>query len=725
MRRTTVGRAALVGMVQAFILAIAAALAAPAAAQTGQNLLQQALVKEQAEGDLQSAIDLYERITSEFADDRALAARALYRMGECYEKMGRREAREAYRTLVERYPDQTDLAAQAEGRLRALDRDASAAHAVPAAEGLQARLVWDGTADAGVDAMGGPFSDGRRLVYVDWDTGDLAIRDLVTGASRQLTHDGAWDEGLQQYPVNAVVAPDGESVAYSWVVYRHESEEGHRYELRVADTDTGEHRTLYSGAVRDQMFPFAWSPDSRLILAARYSGSDAPRPLPMELGIIAADGGEFRELKRFPDGFWVSAGFSPDGEHVAVSYPVAADSGREDILLIPADSGPAIPLVTHPANDHFLGWIPGTRRVLFRSDRSGTWDAWVVTVGPDGAEGPPRPVRRRIGEIGALGFSGDGTLFYSTFTRWYDLALAPFEAATGKIDPDDGESLLGSDMQPVWEPHGRRLAFLQETKRPGNDHFRELHLWDEVTGEERVVVDELDAMYPRWSPDGASILVSGSRDPEESESFYRVDVETGRADKILEVPTEGRWWLGRADWAPEGDAIVYTLFDRLVRRDLRTGEERTLFQHPRLIGLNLARSPSGRWVALGIGSPTWSGNPHADLGEGGRIVILAASGGEPREIARITTPGRIRGNFAWAPDGEALYFLERDFDEELTRLWRAPVNGAGAELVWEGKQWLMDLSIHPQGNRVAVSAYTNETQIWALEGLKAAVRRPD
>lgn len=55
----------------------------PAVAQTGHDLFQQALVMERANGQLQDAIALYERIAEEFADDRELIAGALVQMGGC------------------------------------------------------------------------------------------------------------------------------------------------------------------------------------------------------------------------------------------------------------------------------------------------------------------------------------------------------------------------------------------------------------------------------------------------------------------------------------------------------------------------------------------------------------------------------------------------------------------------------------------------------------------
>ena len=102
-------------------LAMAATLVASgAAAQSGHDLFQQALVKERAEGNLQEAIDLYERIAREFPDDHALAAKALVQMGQCYEKLGKSEAKKAYERVIRDYADQAEPLQVARTRLAAL-----------------------------------------------------------------------------------------------------------------------------------------------------------------------------------------------------------------------------------------------------------------------------------------------------------------------------------------------------------------------------------------------------------------------------------------------------------------------------------------------------------------------------------------------------------------------------------------------------------------------------
>ena len=87
-----------------FVLALLAGQSA--LAQSGYDLFQKGLVQERAKGDLEEAIRLYQQIVEDFADDRALAAKALLHIGLCYEKLGRAEAQKAYQRVIEEYPEQ-------------------------------------------------------------------------------------------------------------------------------------------------------------------------------------------------------------------------------------------------------------------------------------------------------------------------------------------------------------------------------------------------------------------------------------------------------------------------------------------------------------------------------------------------------------------------------------------------------------------------------------------
>src|SRR5512135_874303 len=80
---------------------------APQAGDPGVRL-RAAVQKEEVDGDLQGAIELYGKIVADHGDDRAVAAEALLRLGGCHEKLGQAEARKAYERLVAEYPDQAE-----------------------------------------------------------------------------------------------------------------------------------------------------------------------------------------------------------------------------------------------------------------------------------------------------------------------------------------------------------------------------------------------------------------------------------------------------------------------------------------------------------------------------------------------------------------------------------------------------------------------------------------
>ena len=71
------------------------------ATQAGMPVLQAALHTAQVDGELEEAIRLYTGLRERYGDNRAVAARALVQIGQCYEKLGRAEARQAVRLARE------------------------------------------------------------------------------------------------------------------------------------------------------------------------------------------------------------------------------------------------------------------------------------------------------------------------------------------------------------------------------------------------------------------------------------------------------------------------------------------------------------------------------------------------------------------------------------------------------------------------------------------------
>ena len=100
--------------------------------------------------------------------------------------------------------------------------------------GMVARQVWA----SGADTFGAPSPDGRYLSFVDWETGDLAVRDLASDQNRRITNKGSWSES-EEYAESSAVSPDSRQIAYAWF------NNDNFYELRLIAASGGQPRVLF------------------------------------------------------------------------------------------------------------------------------------------------------------------------------------------------------------------------------------------------------------------------------------------------------------------------------------------------------------------------------------------------------------------------------------------------------------------------------------------------
>src|SRR3954452_20206371 len=97
---------------KSWMLAVTLALAATARGATDDltGLLQNGLFDEEANRDLNAAIADYQSLANAFDKDRQLAATAVFRLGECYRKLGKtNEAVAQYQRILKEFTDQPTL----------------------------------------------------------------------------------------------------------------------------------------------------------------------------------------------------------------------------------------------------------------------------------------------------------------------------------------------------------------------------------------------------------------------------------------------------------------------------------------------------------------------------------------------------------------------------------------------------------------------------------------
>jgi len=187
-------------------LLMAVLICVPALAQTTETpeeMLGAALHQERVTGDLQAAIDGYRKVLATNGVSSSVAAQAQYHIGVCHEKLGNQEARTAFETVIRDYAGEVEIVRQAQARLAALGGPS-----IPS--GISYQQINIGTE---VSLQGTISSDGHYLSFVDWNTGDLAVRDLITGTNRALAK-GSWTD--DEWTQESAISRDGLHVAYSW-----------------------------------------------------------------------------------------------------------------------------------------------------------------------------------------------------------------------------------------------------------------------------------------------------------------------------------------------------------------------------------------------------------------------------------------------------------------------------------------------------------------------------
>ena len=80
--------------------------------------LERGIYLEETKGDLDAAINVYQKILEQAEPERSTAAQAKYRLGMCFLKKGKTgEATKAFEDLIAKYPDEKDLVEKARDQL--------------------------------------------------------------------------------------------------------------------------------------------------------------------------------------------------------------------------------------------------------------------------------------------------------------------------------------------------------------------------------------------------------------------------------------------------------------------------------------------------------------------------------------------------------------------------------------------------------------------------------
>ena len=650
------------GLLLGVLLACAAVLAAQSSSPA--RLLQEAIHLMETKGDYPAALRLFEQIAT--GRDRNLAARALLYAGSCYEKLGKREARNAYERLIRNFADQTGLVTAARARLAAL----TPAGASPAPQGMVAHRIL-----AEFPPFGALSFDGQRLSYPDWETGNFAVLDLESKQKRNLTRKGTWLDS-SEHAYGSVHSPDGKEIAFVWWNAQD------ILELRVVDGDGTGSRLLYRNADLRRLDVADWSSDGRSILCTFHLSTGSS-----QIALVSVGNGAAQVLKTFD---WPGPGrlsLSPDGRYVAYGL------GGDVFLLAVRGTHEAV-LVENPANDFNPIWTPDGKRILFTSDRTGSLGIWVLSVADGNPQGVPELLRADVGKTWPVRFARGDSYFYATQTKMQDVYVAELDPKTSKVTGPPSQAsrrLVGANRWPEWSPDGKVLAFVSN-QAPGGQDLATISILSFETGKQEELHPRMaNIQRLRWSPDGRSIL-AGGRDERDRRGLYRIDAQTGDISPVVQSGgMNGVWQFA---WSPDGMTIYYTMGAGIIARDLGTGQERRI--HPGA-SKHFALSPDGRFLAV----------PREDALT---LDIFALDTGQSRELLRVAEGGAFYRALTWSPDGRFLFF-----SKARAELWRVSVENGISEKLGTAMPGLLEMRINPDGRRIAFSASESGAELWAME----------
>jgi Tol biopolymer transport system component len=697
--------------------------------------LRAAMETETVKGDLKSAIEQYKKIAQ--GGDRALAAKALVRMAECYQKLGDAQAHQKiYQQLVREYADQKEAVAVARARLTGPDRAAPGG-------GVALRKVWSDENVEGMGVFGGISPDGRYLSGAGRYNTAVLVHDLVTGENRVLN---AGDWGT----LASAISKDGSQVAYDkcaltcelWASPLGSGSLSRAEAFQRLPVPTAWPSPIESGSLPPARRLFAsdeaglrphdWSPDgTRIAVSVRRKDHT------VQIGWVAVADGSLRVLKSVDWRGPTRMFFSPDGSDIAFDLPANDSTDDRDVFVLAADGSRETPAAVSQGNDVVIGWSPDGRYLLFASDRSGAMGLWAVPFADHKPQGVPIVVKGDIGNVLPRGVTRSGALYWSAAAWNQDIEIVPLDLTTGAqtgppVKPI--QRFTGTNTQPAWSPDGKWLAYrsargssLATGVAFGPLASSVIGIRSSDTGDVRELRPSLS--YFRgltWAPDGRSLVVFGT-DLKGRDGVFRIDARMGDVTPIImPISKADELGYGVFSWSPDGSRLYYQRRDGSVHeRDLSAGTERAIVGGKAPTGgapnpgslERISLSPDGRLIA----SSTSEGTSAV-------VVIIPVDGGERRTLFRVSDPSRIGDWILWTPDGRAVLVENLTMirgtggqDDVTSELWLVPLDGTTPRKIdidlnraVRGGQGRMQL--HPDGRRLTfVSGRYPIGEVWALE----------
>lgn len=665
------------------ILALLTAALMAGPAQSPDVQFRAAQQKETVEGDLNAAIAMYRKLADDRATPPDVAARALVRLGRCYQRLGNSEARNAFERVVNQFSAQTAAAAEAKQLLAAMPGSG-----VPAERGFTVRKLQSGV--RGILDSVGVTRDGKYMAAVRARI-DLDVLNIATG-ERAAVHTQQPIASGSEYIFDPAISPDGQLIAVDVPTGAGTAE------LRLIERSTGQVRTLFKSDSVSRVISMDWSRDGRTILAKAglHDG----------LRLIDVASGAVRSVPRSgeEEGF---ARLSPDGQFIAYqTFPRGyAVGGRGKVFVERVDGSEDQPIADPEGGGMLAGWSLDGRFVMYTSNDVGAERLWARRVEDGKPRGESVTLANGLPLASYLTMTGMGSLIVTmpSGQRCYIASVDPGSGTAASPNPVNAR-LNANTIHAIWSPNGDEIIYSALRDR-SQDRPMELYRRDERTGEERSLgAFPMLSRTPSWTSDGKALILpvvsaAGS-------GMFRYWLDDGRMEELIPAKDGERVLRGYPKLSPDGRTLYYlegspfSTGSKVIRYDLTSRSGTVLATVNPIYDL----SPDGQLLAVSVLDPS----SKLEI-----LRIITKDGQVLRDVIRLNPEERILG-MAWSSDGKWIYFGRGSrLGVEIHR-----VSVAGGDSTFTGLRTgaLTDIFLHPNGTKIAYFDRSG-SDLWRVDGI--------
>lgn len=549
----------------------------PLLAQQSEKLFQQAMMMEEGEGDLDKAIEIYYKLVNDVSVGRSIRAESLMQVGICYEKLGKKNALNAYQKLVTEYGDQEEIVALARKKIQSLK---SASNTKLSTGLISERLGKNISGEMGLNNFS---PDGRYYLYTNREIniGELMICDLQTGKKDSLTTGNVMKYGIDSsQPWGAKWSPNGKKIAYNWGFWGHFQKDKKIREIRLIDKNGDNKQVILSGFEGEVPGVEGFTKDGKNLIGTLFIQENGQKI--QQLVLISIANKNFKVLKNFGNGYASNFSYSPDGKYLLYDK-LQLKSKNKDIFVMSMTNMKETQITKNNTSNWEPTWDPKGNQIAFLSDRVGSKGLYKIAFKNGIPTGKPENIKNNLGDNPSMmGISIDGSVYYQVENRRNDVFTIgldeKFNNDVHMVTQITNPALKAGGRLAKYSKDGRYISYM------GNPNISNLikeveeadfnlgakyyiNIYDTKTKNSKLLNLDLYTnhhvfkyMYhvPSWSYVENKLLVHGMIKDNYEGGFFTVDVLTEKVTPVLTVPDCKQG----TDYKVFGNSMVFSKTDK-------------------------------------------------------------------------------------------------------------------------------------------------------------------